>query len=200
MLKRLFQKAGSHPGQIDITSTGLQWHQGPTLFENCAAGRAPCHCEPLQQITRGRLITRKTETFAVELPEAGCVGFGQKHHSPICKQSTQSNAICIHENLPINVTKSPDNVEISSNSPCSTRPRDHNHQITGPLKKHNIASKSECESTASQANFAVVVHPRYKTVKTLQSGPQLQGDTQKSPSEQWLSLSRHVSSDSFQVY
>ena len=147
----------------------------------------------------GRLFTRRTKAFAVELKEAGCVAFGKKYHSLKRKHSTQSrtNTICIHENLPIYATESPDNVEISSSSPCSTRTRDHNHQITGPLKKQKIASKSECESTASQANFAVVVHPRHKTIKTLQSGPQLQGDTQKSPSEQWLSLSRHMSSDSF---
>ena len=37
LLKRLFREAGSHSGQVHITSTGLQWHQGPMLFENCVA-------------------------------------------------------------------------------------------------------------------------------------------------------------------
>ena len=203
MLKRLYREAGSDLALNHLTSTRLQWHRGSTLFESCATGRAPCSCDRLQQIVRKSKFA-KTISPPSQLEERGCVAFGQDYHFLGRRYSTESrsNTICIHENLPINVMSSPGIVNLSPKAPYSTRIGCGNHQIHLEALRLGtslqLSNKNETESepkhddTISQPNFAAVIHLPHKATGTLRSDSQLQGDNQKSPSEQWLSLSRYV--------
>ena len=81
-MELLYSEAGSRLSHKHLSTSHLQWHRGPTLFEQCTgtfSGR--CECDRTQQIYHDSLF----RTFGRvrppgKLEENGCVVFGQSRH------------------------------------------------------------------------------------------------------------------------
>jgi len=77
MLETLYEQAGSMQNRKYLTSTHLQWHRGPKLFEECdQRPSGGCKCDRVQQILKG-----STKLGAIRhpgpLPAHGAVVFGK---------------------------------------------------------------------------------------------------------------------------
>ena len=79
MLETLYIEAGSRKTRSYLTSRHLQWHRGSTLFEKCEDLSA-CVCDRLQQLVYDSKTTFRRVKPPDELPENGCVIFGQAYH------------------------------------------------------------------------------------------------------------------------
>ena len=79
MLETLYNEAGSRKTRSYLTSRHLQWHRGSTLFEKCE-GLSACTCDRLQRLVYDSKTTFRRLKPPDELPENGCVIFGQAYH------------------------------------------------------------------------------------------------------------------------
>ena len=79
MLETLYNEAGSRKTRSYLTSRHLQWHRGSTIFEKCEELSA-CACDRLQQLVYDSKTTFRRVKPPDELPEDGCVIFGQAYH------------------------------------------------------------------------------------------------------------------------
>jgi hypothetical protein len=80
MLNTLYEKAGSRLTKMHLTSTHLQWHRGPKLFENCTnAQNFRCDCDRVQNIVSDSRMTlgRVKPPGPLEQHMEGAVIFGQ---------------------------------------------------------------------------------------------------------------------------
>ena len=82
MLETLYNEAGSRKTRTYLTSTHLQWDRGPKLFERCVLNKN-CACNRLQGIVYDSKTTFRRVDPPDELPENGCVIFGQARHPMI---------------------------------------------------------------------------------------------------------------------
>ena len=87
MLETLYNEAGSRKTRSYLTSQHLQWHRGSTLFEKCEE-RSGCACDRLQQLVYDSRTTFRRMKPPDELPENGCVIFGQAYHPMIPARGT----------------------------------------------------------------------------------------------------------------
>ncbi|PVH86260.1 hypothetical protein DL98DRAFT_526796 [Cadophora sp. DSE1049] len=82
ILETLFEQAGSRKY---LTSTRLQWHRSPILFEDCEDMRQDsgleCNCDRVQQILPDSKMTPGKINPPGPLPSQGAVVFGQSSHA-----------------------------------------------------------------------------------------------------------------------
>ena len=79
MLETLYNEAGSRKTRSYLTSRHLQWHRGSAVFERCGEVSG-CACDRLQQLVYDSRATFRRVEPPDELPENGCVIFGQAKH------------------------------------------------------------------------------------------------------------------------
>jgi hypothetical protein len=80
MLNALYETAGSRLTKMYLTSTHLQWHRGPKLFENCTNSQNfRCDCDRVQNIVSNSRMTvgRVKPAGPLEQHMEGAVIFGQ---------------------------------------------------------------------------------------------------------------------------
>ena len=109
MLEIFYAKAGHRLDHQYLTSTKLQWHRGPMLFEHCTdAASNCCKCDRVQQVYYDSHQTWGHRTPPGDLEANGCVVFGQAHHSFRHHKWTavKQNAVHVLPNTPVqNVTR-----------------------------------------------------------------------------------------------
>jgi hypothetical protein len=77
IINALYEKAGSRLTKKHLTSTHLQWHRGPSLFESCTVGQGyTCNCDRLQRIVHEMHMSFGTVNPPGPLEEQGAVIFG----------------------------------------------------------------------------------------------------------------------------
>ena len=125
-LEKLYAEAGSRRTREHLTSTHLQWQQGPVLFEPCMTGsNQHCKCDRLQQLIYDSPTTIGHVSYPKELANNGCVIFGQSHHRLKSKGrlALRMNAVHILPNVPLedlNQEHSATSVFSSDASPVSS--------------------------------------------------------------------------------
>ncbi|RDW61992.1 hypothetical protein BP6252_11425 [Coleophoma cylindrospora] len=78
LLDRLFEQAGSRLTRKHLTSTYLQWHRGPRLFESCPSyAKFECGCDRIQQICHESALAFGKVIPPGPLQEQGAIIFGQ---------------------------------------------------------------------------------------------------------------------------
>ena len=87
MLETLYNEAGSRKTRSYLTSRHLQWNRGSTLFE-CCEEMSGCACDRLQQLVYDSKTTFRRVKPPSELPQNGCVIFGQAYHPMIPTKGT----------------------------------------------------------------------------------------------------------------
>ena len=128
ILNALYEKAGSKLTKKHLTSTHLQWHRGPFLFENCInAGAYNCNCDRLQRIVHESYMSLGTVNPPGPLEELGAVIFGQAKHSlrtasSIPSQTKMKGIYCQGENIHLVVQTDTPNSPNSATSGSPSQP------------------------------------------------------------------------------
>lgn len=127
MLNSLYEKAGSRLTKQHLTSTHLQWHRGPSLFEECvSAGAYACNCDRLQRIVHESRMSLGTVTPPGLLEEQGAVIFGQAKHplrtpAPTHPKEPKHVMYCQGQNVPLIVkTDTPSSPDSVSSNYCKS--------------------------------------------------------------------------------
>jgi hypothetical protein len=106
ILNNLYEEAGSRLTKKHLTSTHLQWHRGPSLFETCPNRTCyDCTCDRLQQIIYKNVLTSGKINPPGLLEERGAAIFGQTQHSSsltiFSPRQTKSDYIYSQVNAPL---------------------------------------------------------------------------------------------------
>ena len=139
MLETLYNEAGSRKSRSYLTSRHLQWHRGSTVFERCGEVSG-CACDRLQQLVYDSRATFRRVKPPDELPENGCVIFGQAKHPlfPAMGTCPKKRTIYSMPNCPLSETK-------------PTEPKSPAHLPTTSLEfrpvRNEMADRNDLSST-----------------------------------------------------